>query len=502
MTETTQVGDLNAVDRSVLEMSSAEARKFFLKSESYCNIGLPSYIDFCGILSSANDALLDKNSFDVCQKAKDCDDVNYTIVSNKDGRYAWRPFQLIHPVIYIALVDTITREDNWLMIGNRFKQLQSKYIECLSLPREAAGRKKDKAAQITFWWQQIEQKSIELALEYNYVFFADITDCYASIYTHSIAWAMHGKPFAKKNRRDNRLIGNAIDVLLQNMRYGQTNGIAQGSVLMDFVSEIVLAYADNQLEEELKSNGVVKYKILRYRDDYRCFVDNPQTGEVILKALTKVLIDLGLKLNTNKTTNSESIISSVIKPDKLKWMRSRQYSEDMQKNLLLIHEHGVEFPNAGSVTKALVDLHERIYSAESITSPLVLISVVVDIAVTSPHCFPVCAGILSKLLSVLDRDSTRLEVMEKIKNRMRQFPNTGHMEIWLQRVSYPICQNSDYQESICRIVKKESVCLWGNDWITDSNLKSSIDPALIVNHVELDGMNRIIVPREINLFFY
>ena len=101
------------------------------------------------------------------------------------------------------------------------------------------------AAQILSWWQGIEQASIELALEYDYVFLcADITDCYGAIYTHSIAWAIHGKTVAKQNRTDKNLVGNVIDWYIQDMRHGQTNGIPQGSVLMDFIAEILLGYAD------------------------------------------------------------------------------------------------------------------------------------------------------------------------------------------------------------------------------------------------------------------
>lgn len=36
------------------------------------------------------------------------------------------------------------------------------------------------------------------------------------------------------------------------MQYGQTNGIPQGSVLFDFIAEIVLGYADLLLYEDLQ----------------------------------------------------------------------------------------------------------------------------------------------------------------------------------------------------------------------------------------------------------
>src|SRR6185369_4855590 len=107
------------------------------------------------------------------------------------------------------------------------------------------------------------------------------------------------------------------------MSYGQTNGIPQGSVLMDFLAEIVLNFADRELAKLLSK--VKNYKIIRFRDDYRIFVRNPIDGEIIIKALGETLSRLGMSLNAQKTKQSESIISDSIKSDKL-------YSLNIVKN--------------------------------------------------------------------------------------------------------------------------------------------------------------------------
>ena len=44
----------------------------------------------------------------------------------------------------------------------------------------------------------MEQQSIELAMEYNYLMKTDISDCYSSIYTHSITWAMCDRDKGKR----------------------------------------------------------------------------------------------------------------------------------------------------------------------------------------------------------------------------------------------------------------------------------------------------------------
>jgi hypothetical protein len=180
--------------------------------------------------------------------------VNYTLYHNKDGKYAWRPLQIINPAIYVALVHAITADKNWKDIKKRFSQFkENPKIECLSLPVKSCTLKKDKAAQICEWWVKIEQRSIELALEYEYLVKTDITDCYGSIYTHSIAWALHTKKDAKSKRSEN-IIGNVIDWYIQDMSNGQTNGIPQGSVLMDFIAEMVLGYADSELSKRIKNH--------------------------------------------------------------------------------------------------------------------------------------------------------------------------------------------------------------------------------------------------------
>lgn len=387
------------------------------------------------------------------------------------------------------------------MIRERFKEFQKPAnFNCFSIPLEAAPQRRDKAAQILNWWQGIEQGSIELALEYNYAFEADIADCYAAVYTHSIAWAVHGRAKAKTGRCDKTLIGNIIDWHIQDMRHGQTNGIPQGSVLMDFISELVLGYADVELSDRLDAARITEYRILRYRDDYRIFVHSPQIGEAILKALTEVLIQLGLKLNASKTTGAQFVVSNAIKADKRAWRRGRQGDRNLQKHLLVIHAHGQDFPSSGSLTVALTHFHERLNQIKHIDNPLVLISIATDIGYSSPKAFPVCSAIISKLLSGLATKAERVSAIHIIHAKLSQLPNTGHMEVWLQRISHSFVPGLGYKERLCRLVKGDSVDLWNNDWITSTKLKAALIPSKIVNKAKLRSLKPIVRPKEIELF--
>ena len=310
--------------KSLLSLNEKAAKQFFIKPENYCNIDLPPYYNFTNVLSQAEVKLNQSNLASYILpniKLKEMDSLNYKIFTNKDGNFAWRPLEIIHPFLYINLVNKITESQAWNEIKTRFKAFKKdKHIKCCSDIRINNKNKKQKATNIISWWKEFEQESISMSLEYTFMANTDITGCYESIYTHSIAWALHGKSVAKQHKGDLSYIGNVIDKEIQTMRYGQTNGIPQGSVLMDFIAEIVLGYADKKLSEKLKSLKICDYKILRYRDDYRIFSNSEATLNTILKELSSILTELNMKLNSNKTYITNDIVLKSIKPDKLCWL--------------------------------------------------------------------------------------------------------------------------------------------------------------------------------------
>ena len=495
-------GTIGQKKRSLIELSCDEAQAFLLKQESYCTIDLPQYFQFSDLLNGIVKVLEGKQLSDLCCKSpRKFDGVNHLILNNKDGRYAWRPLELIHPALYVSLVNKMTDNSHWESIRRRFSDFDDNpKIKCLSLPVESLTDEKDKSEQIGQWWQDVEQKSIELSLSYESVIRTDITDCYAAIYTHSIAWALHTKPIAKEKRGDKNLIGNIIDNHVQDMRHGQTNGIPQGSVLMDLIGEMVLGYADTELTKKIDGQGIEDYHVLRYRDDYRIFVNNPQDGERILKCLTEVMIDLGLKLNPSKTDISNEVIRSSIKDDKISWMFRRQSDQNLQKRLLIIHDHSMKYPNSGSLDIALNRYYKRILKTNEYDCPLPLISIVTDIAYRNPRTYAIASAILSKLISLLNTECEKLDVIEKIQRKFSQLPNTGQMDIWLQRISHSIAPDTVFDEPLCKLVRQEKAQIWCNSWICSKDLLEAIDAHGIVAWTKLDDMPPIVSEEEVSLF--
>ena len=304
-------------------MTCIEARAYFLKSSSYFSGNLPSYFNFNGILQRVSEELENKSLSDVwIKKPGNCSNVNRKIMMNKDGKYAWRQLQIIHPFIYVDLVNIITKKENWKAIKDRFSEFNNtsntSKIRCISIPKQSKSKLTDTGNTILGWWKNSEQAMIKYSLDFEYCLQTDVTDCYPSIYTHSISWALHGKDVTKNNRNAN-LLGNEIDKRIRFMQNMQTNGLPQGSTLMDFFAEIILSYSDMLLKDKLRKIGIDDYQIVRYRDDYKIFANSKEDVEKILKIISMILYDLNLKLNSSKTLLYDDIILDGIKTDKLYW---------------------------------------------------------------------------------------------------------------------------------------------------------------------------------------
>lgn len=508
--------------KNILELSFNEARKFLLKESSYCNFNLPPYFSFTDILKKA-EGLLSNNKLenlmhmipdlnqDGTQKlskgkpklkkdnAKNYDNVNYKLFNNKDGSFSWRPYQLINPLLYVNLVNIITKEENWDFIVNRFSEIRSKTgIDCVSIPIVSDTSKTDQAEQVLNYWSEFEQKSIELALKYNHIMVSDISDCYGSIYTHSIPWALYGIDYAKKHR-DEANLGNDIDKMLQQMSYGQTNGIPQGSILMDLIAEIVLSYADLLLKEKIAD--IKDVYILRYRDDYRIFVKKYEDGCCVLKALTEVLISLGLKLNSSKTVVSDDIISSSIKKDKLAWMQQWQNNTKLQKRFLTIYGFSKVYPNTGTLLTLLTKLYDDIEHKMKINNTLPLVSIIVQIAYENPRTYPISSALISKLLNYQDNTFDKSEILRDIKAKFEQLPNVEYMNIWLQRISYFIDSSIQYSDKLCKVLDKTQKTIWNFDWLQEK-IKQDFENIDIIDRLLLKEMSFIIKLEEVDLFAY
>jgi RNA-directed DNA polymerase len=488
----------------LINLPHNEAEEYFLQGSSYFNGDMPSYIKFDPVLEQVRQ-VLQAESYRQFKKANPCDfkNVNYEIVTNKDGRLAWRPLELIHPAIYISIVNTICQPDNWNHIVNHFTSSQGGSVDCCGLPVISMDDPQGTSTQIQSWWKKVEQQSLRYSLEFSHVLHSDVVDCYGSLYTHSISWSLHGIEESKKKRNKNECLGNLIDSHIQASRYGQTNGISQGSVLMDFVAEIVLNFVDQNIDKQLGNRK--DFKILRYRDDYRIFTNGADRAEEILKVISDELRRVGMKLGVSKTFMSKNVIEGSIKADKLAAIDLQDLgitnAKTIQKQLLRLHSFGQKFPNSGALRRLVSDLYKQLVGQSERPEDLeVQVAIATDIAFVSPNTFPMIAAILSHLIS-LASDEEKNDLWQKVVKKMKKLPYNGYLEIWMQRVTQPraVGIKFDSSEKICKLVNGETLSLWNNEWVSSKDLKKALDSSqIIVGSAE--DVTEAISPTEVILF--
>lgn len=470
--------------KSILDLSEVKARKYFMESSNYCNLDLPIYIDFSKALSYVEGKVGNNTLKEILKEGNkmpsEFEGVNHRILVKKDAKFTYRPIDVANPYLYYLLVKQMTTKSNWKDIKNRFATFACPNIDVISIPKvKGDSDKSHKAAGISDWWENVEQKTLALSLKYRYMFVTDISNCYGSIYTHSIAWALMGKDVAKSKKGKPGLLGNIIDTYMQGMQYGQTNGIPQGSVLFDFIAEMVLGYADFLLSEKLTEESITEYKVLRYRDDYRIFSNKKDELEGIAFHLQAILADLNFQLNAKKTLLTEDVIENALKPDKLAYMKGPLYrktnkriystASTLQQELLYIHQFAKEFPNSGTLKKLLTTFSERLSKRKkNINDPKILIAILTEIVLGSPKCYPIVLQICSMLINNLSTTAEREDAVKDIYEKFQLIPNIGELQIWMQRITYKWANPIVYPEPICKIVANEpDVVLWNNDWVAD-----------------------------------
>jgi hypothetical protein len=152
------------------------------------------------------------------------------------------------------------------------------------------------------------------------------------------------------------------------------------------------------------------------------------------------------------------------------------------------------------VSKQLQEFYQRINKRKKISENIkVLISIVVDIAFKNPRTYPIVTAIISKFFSFLKNETERKNVIERIKRKFEKLPNTGHLQIWIQRLTIKIDTTIEYEEKLCQKVKNIKVQLWNSDWLSDS-LKSIIDLTEIVDRNKIKKLALIIDANEVALF--
>lgn len=147
----------------------------------------------------------------------------------------------------------------------------------------------------------------DIIIKSKYVAHADIANCFLSIYSHSISWALVTKSYAKANRNSG-LWFNLLDTYTRNVKFGETNGLLIGPHVSNLISEIILTSVDH----ELVNQGFI---YVRNIDDYTCYAKNHEEAEEFINTLAHELKKYELTLNSKK-----SKILPLPKADVINWV--------------------------------------------------------------------------------------------------------------------------------------------------------------------------------------
>lgn len=129
----------------------------------------------------------------------------------------------------------------------------------------------------------------------------DVKRCFASIYTHTISWAVKGKEFAKDYQGPS--FDGDFDQLMMIANYNETNGIVVGPEVSRIFAEIILQQIDLNIQNSVLRSQIAlsEYSIRRYLDDYFLFTRDKNVEDRIQKVVERELERYKLYLNESKT---------------------------------------------------------------------------------------------------------------------------------------------------------------------------------------------------------
>lgn len=252
--------------------------------------------------------LKSKTYYKVKKKGKDfkVDRTECVNVHFPKSEFTDRSFGIIHPHIHNDISYHIAR--NWLQIVDAMIPSDSQ-VTSYSFPIPIDAKKPGRIGYLRsgrMIYEFIAMTDVDIAsvaYKFSHIVRADIKNFYPSIYTHSIAWALHKKTYIRKpgNIHNYNHLGNRLDKLFQNANDGCTNGIPIGPVVSDVISEIIASGVDRLLTKKLNSQGLV-YEAVRFKDDYRILVKSESDAKAVIKSLQTALKEYNLELSDEKTT--------------------------------------------------------------------------------------------------------------------------------------------------------------------------------------------------------
>ena len=226
-------------------------------------------------------------------KFEDIDACDYIRYESPRNTNAVRQLGIPNPFAYSNLCQSLA--DNWDRLKKKFNENTQNDNHKISRIHIRKMQGKDGLFEMNYEGREDKEDVVmDMMTTARYEVHADISNCFPSIYSHSLPWVLEekGKNKAKINRGDG-VWYNKIDKCVRNIKYMETNGLLIGPHASNLLSEIVLTAVDSKLSK--------KYKYIRNIGDYTCYVQTSDDAEKFLTDLAKELREYDLTFNIKKT---------------------------------------------------------------------------------------------------------------------------------------------------------------------------------------------------------
>jgi hypothetical protein len=202
-----------------------------------------------------------------------------------------RNFSAVHPITSHDLAEFFEKRST--DVYNFFDKSAYSFSVPYRTPDE------DRAVEISSH-SKLERERLLRLSGYRFIAKTDISRFYHSIYTHSVAWAFHGKAAAKKVRRYDAddIFFNRLDFTLRQGQDGQTIGIPVGPDASRYVAELISTAIDREFASRC---DVRDFAVVRHVDDVWIGVHSHADAERSLWRYRESLREFELDINENKT---------------------------------------------------------------------------------------------------------------------------------------------------------------------------------------------------------
>lgn len=147
------------------------------------------------------------------------------------------------------------------------------------------------------------QEYLDLEKRYELMWTLDVSKCFDSIYTHSLAWAVKEKQFIKEHLQASTF-AERFDDVMRYANHNETNGIVIGPEVSRIFAEVLFQEVDLQVVDRLKKKGLLfgsQYAVRRYVDDIFIFASDEDVTKVVYDTYADVLLSFNLHANAAKS---------------------------------------------------------------------------------------------------------------------------------------------------------------------------------------------------------